>query len=461
MAALVVALGVLVTPGSAVAVAIDEEPAPLLATSTSLVAPASPSGLPIMATVVVSAAGGTAVPDAPVTLERRVEGTWHDVAEAVTGADGSVEIRVKLSRLKADNVFRASFAGDTTYAASRSPKTQLRLVRRHTRLVLSAPKTVVDEKAADFAVLWRTRSGLPVVGRVLIQTRRNGKWATAQKLHTNDKGRASWHFKVRRDSRWRAVGKRLAWVDGDTSNRRRIDNLPPGRPVVLPRAAPRPRIKLPAQPRASKRGAAATIKRIPDGVWRQMVGRTWHSGCPVGRSGLRLIRVNYWAYDGYRRRGEIVVNSRVAGNVAAAFREIYDRKLPIRAMYRVDRFGWSSKVRGGNDYKSMAAGNTSAFNCRSVVNRPGVRSPHSYGTAVDVNTWENPYRSATGIVPNRWWQFHSNPRYAWRSGDHAMVKLMRRHGLRWTYGLGDTQHFDATAGAARIRIAPLCVGECH
>ena len=73
-------------------------------------------------------------------------------------------------------------------------------------------------------------------------------------------------------------------------------------------------------------------------------------------------------------------------------------------MYRVDRFGWGHRSRGGDDYASMAAGNTSAFNCRDVVGRPGVRSPHSYGRSLDVNTWENPYRSAQGTVPNTWWQ---------------------------------------------------------
>lgn len=459
IAALAVVVCLVMAPVPSVAAV--EEPTALVVTTTSLVAPAGPSGLTVMATVVVAAEDASAVADAPVALERRSGGMWKPVADAVTGDDGTVEIKVRLSRVRADNVFRASFAGNPTYAASRSPQTQFQLVRRHSRLVLSAPKTVVDEKSVELAVLWRTRSGLPVAGRVLIQTRAGGRWTTVHRLHTSDVGRASWQVKVRRDSRWRAVGRRLAWVEGDVSNTRRIDNLPPGRPVVLPGAAPRPRVRLPAQSRATGRGAAVEVRRIPDGMWRQMVGRTWHSGCPIGRAGLRVIRVNYWAYDGYRRRGEIVVNARVASNVAGAFREIYQRRLPIRSMYRVDRFGWSSRVHGGNDYRSMAAGNTSAFNCRDVVNRPGVRSPHSWGTAVDVNTWENPYRSATGIVPNTWWQFHSHPRYAWRSADHVMVRLMRRNGLRWTYGLGDTQHFDATAGATHIRIAPLCVGECH
>ena len=112
----------------------------------------------------------------------------------------------------------------------------------------------------------------------------------------------------------------------------------------------------------------------------------------------------------------------------------------------------------------MAAGNSSAFNCRGVVGNPGARSPHSYGTALDVNTWENPYRSAQGTVPNRWWQGHSHPRVAWRTRDHVVVELMARHGLRWTYGLGDTQHFDVSS-YARARLAMrdeyvACRGVC-
>ena len=130
-----------------------------------------------------------------------------------------------------------------------------------------------------------------------------------------------------------------------------------------------------------------------------MVGVSWHSGCPVGRSGLRIVRVNYWDYHGYRRRGEIVASTDAAGAMGAALAEMYRHELPIRAMYRVDRFGWSGRSRGGDDYASMAAGNTSAFNCRDVTGRPGSRSPHSWGRSLDVNTWENPYRSAPGHRP--------------------------------------------------------------
>ncbi len=180
-----------------------------------------------------------------------------------------------------------------------------------------------------------------------------------------------------------------------------------------------------------------------------MTGRSWHDGCPVGRSGLRLLRVNYWGYDGYRYRGELVARHRRGRQHGPGAHRDVPGRFPIRAMYRVDRFGWSARLQGADDYRSMAAGNTSAFNCRWVVNNPGVRSPHAYGRALDVNTWENPYRSATGLVPNAWWAGRSHPRVAWRSRSHAVVRLFVRHGFGWTYGTGDSQHFDATVGGKR------------
>ncbi|NHA00279.1 M15 family metallopeptidase [Nocardioides sp. W3-2-3] len=148
--------------------------------------------------------------------------------------------------------------------------------------------------------------------------------------------------------------------------------------------------------------------------------------------------------------------------MAGALTDMYDARLPIRSMYRVDRFGWSKRVQGGNDYASMAAGNTSAFNCRWVVGRPGVRSPHAYGRALDVNTFENPYLSREGWVPNSWWPSHSDPRVAWRSSSHAVVRIMNRHGLRWTYRVSDSQHFDAVPRGGRPIVVPGCeVVVCH
>ncbi len=298
---------------------------------------------------------------------------------------------------------------------------------------------------------WVTGNGQPVSGRVqlLRRTSRTGPWKLTRRLRTDGQGRAAVTMTPRVDTWWRAKAVPQAWVRGDRSRVHAVDNIPPGVPVKLPRRAPKPRVHLPDQPYAVGGGAHPVVTRIPNRVWSQMTGRTWHRGCPVGRAGLRYLRINYWDYAGYRRRGELVANADAVHQMAGALAQMYRKKLPIRAMYREDRFGWSSRLQGANDYRSMAAGNTSAFNCRQVVGNPGARSPHSYGRSLDLNTWENPYRSAQGTVPNTWWMGHSHSRVAWRSRSHPVVRVMAAHGLRWTYGTGDTQHFDASAGGAR------------
>ena len=406
-------------------------------------------------------ADGSPVVGGVVEVERRRSGTWGHFA-TVPMEEPTVVVDAPLARRSADNVFRASYAGDGVNSApSRTGPVAVRLLRRNSVVTVGGPTKVVDERSVRVNVRWRTGNDLPVNGVVRLERRNGGgDWRLVRKLRTGADGRAHITARPRVDTRWRALAPRLDWVDGDTSGVHRINNLPPGVPVQLPSAAPRPRINLPDQPHAVGAGPNVRISRIPARVWNQMTGRTWHRGCPVGRSGLRYLRINYWDYRGYRRRGELVAHASVIGKMAGALAEMYRKDLPIRAMYRVDRFGWSSRVRGGDDYKSMAAGNTSAFNCRDVVGNPGVRSPHSYGRSLDLNTWENPYRSRQGTVPNTWWMSHSHPRVAWRSRSHAVVQVMARHGLRWTYGNGDTQHFDAYASngrlAARYRSCELC-----
>jgi hypothetical protein len=55
---------------------------------------------------------------------------------------------------------------------------------------------------------------------------------------------------------------------------------------------------------------------------------------------------------------------------------------------------------GGDDYASIEANNTSAFNCRRAVGA-GRWSEHAYGRAIDVNPIENPYVFADGTSSHR------------------------------------------------------------
>jgi 5-hydroxyisourate hydrolase-like protein (transthyretin family) len=399
-------------------------------------------------------ASGDPVPNARISLDRRTSGAWTPIGTVTTDGGGRASLRLRLERSAVDNLVRATYAGDANHDAV-TDRTRLELKRRGSTVAVHGPGQVKDGRAVSVKVHWTTGSGAPVDGTVkLFRSLGGGPWKRIRTLHTGADGRAEVRTRPHQDSRWRARGVRRAWVEGDQSLVHRIDNVPPGIPVKLPRAAPSPRRELPARPRAVGHGADLRVTPIPDRVWRSMTGVSWHRGCPVGRAGLRLVRVNYWDFRGYPRRGELVASSDAAHAMGAAMAEMFERRLAIRAMYRVDRFGWGRRSRGADDYASMSAGNTSAFNCRDVTGRPGVRSPHSYGRSLDLNTWENPYRSARGTVPNTWWQGHSHPRVAWRSRSHPVVKLMARHGFRWTYGLGDTQHFDYVGSHARAMVAP-------
>ena len=438
-------------------------PAPaaeLPATTTTLTAPAAYAQAETPVTVRVTDEQQAPVADAEVTLERRSEGVWSTLDTLTTDDDGQAVRSVVLRRRPDNNVFRARYAGSKTLAASGSGNVQVELLRRRSTVTLTGPETIVDETSVQLDVSWQTRSGLPVAGWVRVEDRRAGRWRLHSRVRTDADGLARLQVAPRRDSRWRAVSPDLDWVEGAVSEVHLLDNLPPGTPVLLPAAAPRPRVRLPQQPFAVGAGANPVVGRIPDRVWRHMTGISWHRGCPVGRPGLRLLRVNYWNYAGYRRRGEMVVAAGAAPRVSAALSAMYRRQLPIRSMYRVDRFGWSRRLQGGDDYASMAAGNASAFNCRWVVGRPGVRSPHSWGRSVDLNPWENPYRSADGWVPNRWWPSRRHPRVAWRSRDHAVVALLRSHGWRWTYGRLDAHHFDVPTAGGKVIRPRGCRGIC-
>jgi poly-gamma-glutamate synthesis protein (capsule biosynthesis protein) len=113
-----------------------------------------------------------------------------------------------------------------------------------------------------------------------------------------------------------------------------------------------------------------------------MTGMSWHPGCPVALSSLRVLRLSYWGLDRAARQGELIVNASAAATVTQAFRLLFAARFPIRQMRVVDDFG-------GDDERSMLADNTSAFNCRLV---PGtsVWAQHAYGLAVDINPFENP-----------------------------------------------------------------------
>lgn len=105
--------------------------------------------------------------------------------------------------------------------------------------------------------------------------------------------------------------------------------------------------------------------------------------CPVPLADLRHLTVTHVGFDGQAHRGELVVNADVADDVVDVFAALYAERFPIQRMLLIDEYG-------GDDDRSMAANNTSGYNCRRVAGSDSW-SNHAYGRAVDINPVQNPY----------------------------------------------------------------------
>lgn len=109
----------------------------------------------------------------------------------------------------------------------------------------------------------------------------------------------------------------------------------------------------------------------------------WNEDCPVHHSRLKVLELNYFNFNEEIHSGKMMVLEEISNQVISIFKELYKLQFPIARMVLIDEFE-------GDDVRSMEANNTSAFNGRKVMgtNR---WSSHAFGTAIDVNTIQNPY----------------------------------------------------------------------
>ena len=263
---------------------------------------------------------GSPVVDAEVVVERRVDGAWSEVAAVSTDEDGRATVVQTLARDADDNVFRATYDGDDgPRRREQRPPSARRSLRRESVVSVGGRDRVVDEQQVAVRVRWRTRSGLPVPGRVQLWRRNAGDdWRRLPPgPHRQRRAGAGGGHAARGHAL--ACDRAAARLGHRRPQPRAPDRQPAARLArAAARGAPRPRVDLPRQDRATGDGANASVSRIPDRVWQQMTGRSWHAGCPVGRSALRLLRINYWGYDGYRYRGELVAHTDAVDNMRGA-----------------------------------------------------------------------------------------------------------------------------------------------
>jgi hypothetical protein len=161
----------------------------------------------------------------------------------------------------------------------------------------------------------------------------------------------------------------------------------------------------------------------------------------------RLVTVRYLSLaDGRYHRGQVVVDERLEEDVARLFEEIVREGFPLgQAVPVADaKFRWDDKA-------SMAANNTSGFNCRPIAGTD-LPSLHTFGWAIDINPALNPYIGTDGMAHPAGAAYEPE-RPGTISSDHFIVAFLKTRGWEWggdwgkSRGMLDYHHFQKEFGA--------------
>jgi hypothetical protein len=169
-----------------------------------------------------------------------------------------------------------------------------------------------------------------------------------------------------------------------------------------------------------------------------MTGKSWREGCPMPLSDLRLVRLLHWTPEESVQWGETIVDHQVVEDIEAIFSDLYAAKFPIHSMIPIHKFD-------GDDGKSMEANNSSSFNCRTVGGTP-TWSEHSYGRAIDLNPFWNPWVRDQKVDPPSAvaYRDRSDIRTGMITENGNVTKAFSSRGWKWG-GLwsraNDYQHF--------------------
>jgi len=229
------------------------------------------------------------------------------------------------------------------------------------------------------------------------------------------------------------TGRERSAAEAEFRGLRSCTALAPGptEAAALPEPAPAP--ELPE--------FGSQVRPIGAALAARMRGASIRPGCPVPLADLRHLTVSYVDPAGRARTGGMVVAADVADDVVTVLGRLYDARYPIARMRPIEAYG-------GDDDRSMAAGNSSAFNCRTVAGSASL-SDHAYGRAVDLNPVQNPYVTAAGVLPPagaRWVDraaVADDPRVI--TADSVVVRAFAEVGWEWggTWSEPDHQHFYA------------------
>ncbi len=192
-------------------------------------------------------------------------------------------------------------------------------------------------------------------------------------------------------------------------------------------------------------GYSNSVSKITPEIKKRMIkGNSWRNGCPVSLNDLRYLRIGYLDFNGQSKEGELIVHKDVSVEVTKIFEALYEMDYPIKKMRLVSDYK-------ANDWQSIEADNTSAFNCRNATGSKKW-SKHSYGKAIDINPIENPYISRSGRISHKEsLQYRKRVHKKSTSADKAVLlkndkatKIFKKYGWKWGGDwskVKDYQHF--------------------
>jgi poly-gamma-glutamate synthesis protein (capsule biosynthesis protein) len=191
------------------------------------------------------------------------------------------------------------------------------------------------------------------------------------------------------------------------------------------------------EPPVTESATPPPIATLTDAERTAMTGVSWHEGCPVALDDLRVVRFAHKTDAGGEATGELIVHAEVAEAVLTVMQALHAADFPLAGVRPVRHYA-------GDDDKSMAADNTSGFNCRRVSGSSRW-SEHSYGRAIDVNPLRNPWVRGSAVAPpagRDWVTRDGRPGMIMPDGPvvKAFASIGWKWGGNWTNSK-DYQHF--------------------
>lgn len=177
---------------------------------------------------------------------------------------------------------------------------------------------------------------------------------------------------------------------------------------------------------------------IPADIRRFMTGRTYRDNPHISFEDLSYLKLKHYDFSHSVSQGELIVSKKLAEEILCIFEELFEAEYEIEKIRLCDHYD-------GDDEKSMADNNSSAFNYRVVADTDTL-SLHALGRAIDINPLINPYIVGEKVMPANALQYCNRELAFLHKIDCSDLcyKIFRSHGWLWGgewKSSKDYQHF--------------------